>query len=71
MIVYLSHSTTTEEALRTDKNIMPLDGPWKFIAGDDLQYALPEYDDSGWETMDLSAPSGAHDDDVGLSGFVP
>jgi hypothetical protein len=36
-----------------------------------MQYALPEYDDSGWETMDLSAPPGAHDDDVGLTGFVP
>jgi len=71
VIVYLSHSTTTEEALRTDKNVMPLDGPWKFIAGDDLQYALPNYDDSGWETIDLTAPLGAHDDDVGLSGFVP
>jgi len=71
VIGYLSHSTTTEEALRTDKNVMPLDGPWKFIAGDDLQYALPNYDDSGWETIDLTAPLGAHDDDVGLSGFVP
>jgi len=71
VIGYLSHSTTTEEALRTDKNVMPLDGPWKFIAGDDLQYALPNCDDSGWETIDLTAPLGAHDDDVGLSGFVP
>ena len=71
VVGYLSHSTTTEEALRTDKNVMPLDGPWKFIAGDDLQYALPNYDDSGWETIDLTAPLGAHDDDVGLSGFVP
>jgi hypothetical protein len=69
--IYLSHSTTTEQALRAEKNIMPLNGPWKFATGDDMQYAQPEYDDSGWETMDLSAPPGAHDDDVGLSGFVP
>jgi len=33
VIGYLSHSTTTEEALRTDKNVMPLDGPWKFSWG--------------------------------------
>jgi len=71
VIGYLSHSTTTEEALRTDKNVMPLDGPWKFATGDNMQYALPNYDDSGWETIDLTAPLGAHDDDVGLSGFVP
>lgn len=71
VILYLSHSTTTEETLRADKNIIPLTGPWKFVAGDDMQYALPDYDDSEWETMDLSAPPGAHDDDVGLSGFVP
>jgi hypothetical protein len=31
----------------------------------------PINDDSGWETMDLTAPPGAHDDDVGLSGFIP
>lgn len=71
VIIYLSHSVTTEEALRADRNIMPLDGPWKFATGDNMQYAQPEYDDSAWETMDLSAPPGAHDDDVGLSGFVP
>ncbi len=70
-VIYLSHSAITEEALRADKNIIPLNGPWKFIAGDDMQYAQSGYDDSGWETIDLTAPSGAHDDDVGLSGFVP
>jgi hypothetical protein len=68
--IYLAHSTTTEEALRADRNIMPLTGPWRFTTGDDMQYALPNYDDSSWEAMDLAAPAGAHDDDVGLSGFV-
>jgi len=71
VIMYLSHSTTTEETLRTDKNIIRLTGPWKFITGDNMQYALSNYDDSEWETLDLTAPPGAHDDDVGLSGFVP
>src|SRR5215813_14419362 len=71
VIDYLSRSTTTEEALRAEKNLVLLNGPWRFAAGDDLEYARPEYDDSGWETMDLSAPPGAHDDDVGLVGFVP
>src|SRR6187399_927066 len=70
-IMYLSHFTITEEKLSTDKNLIPLNGPWKFITGDDMQYAQSNYDDSGWETMDLTAPPGAHDDDVGLSGFIP
>ena len=71
VIMYLSHFATTEETLRTDKNITTLNGPWKFIVGDNMQYAQSDYDDSGWETMDLTAPPGAHDDDVGLSGYIP
>ena len=67
--MYLSHSSTTEETLASDKNLITLNGPWKFIAGDNMQYAQSNYDDSGWETMDLTAPPGAHDDDVGLSGL--
>ncbi len=43
--MYLSHSATTEETLRRDKNIIPLNGPWKFIVGDNMQYARPGYDD--------------------------
>jgi hypothetical protein len=71
VIKYLSYFATTEEILRTDKNITTLNGPWKFIVGDNMQYARSDYDDSKWETMDLTAPSGAHDGDVGLSGFIP
>mgnify|MGYP003693731217 CR=1 FL=1 len=61
--------TTTEETLASDKHLTTLNGPWKFIAGDNMQYAQSNYDDSEWETMDLTAPPGAHDDDVGLSGL--
>ena len=69
--IYLSYFATTEKILHTDKNITTLNGPWKFIVGDNMQYARSDYDDSGWETVDLSAPPGAHDDDVGLSGYIP
>src|SRR6478735_5711209 len=69
--MYLSYSSTTEEALRSDKHLTTLNGPWKFIAGDNMQYAESNYDDSQWENMDLAAPSGVHDDDVGLSGYIP
>ena len=69
--MYLSYSSTTEEILRSDKNLTTLNGPWKFITGDYLQYAEPNYDDSHWKNMDLTAPPGMHDDDVGLSGYIP
>src|SRR6478736_4327054 len=69
--MYLSYSSTTEETLRSDKHLTTLNGPWKFIAGDNMQYAESNYDDSQWENMDLTAPPGIHDDDVGLSGYVP
>jgi hypothetical protein len=48
----------------------PLDGVWRFRIGDDLQWANASTDDRGWETMDLSAPPGSHDADVGLPGYV-
>jgi len=64
-IKYLSHSSGTS------KNSITLNGPWRFIVGDSVQYAQPNYNDSRWEIMDLTAPPGAHDDDVGLSGYIP
>jgi len=69
--IYLSYSSTTEEALRSDKQLITLNGPWKFITGDNMQYAASSYDDSQWESMDLTAPPRVHDDDVGLSGYIP
>lgn len=48
-----------------------LDGPWKFHTGDDPRWASADFDDSAWETVDLTAPAGAHDSDVGLTGYVP
>jgi hypothetical protein len=47
-----------------------LDGAWRFHIGDDLRWANASTDDRGWETMDLSAPPGSHDADVGLPGYV-
>ena len=51
--------------------IATLNGPWRFHTGDDPRWAGPGFDDSGWETVDLTPPPGAHDADVGLSGYVP
>lgn len=52
-------------------SVVTLNGPWRFHTGDSPAWAEPAFDDSGWESVDLTAPPGAHDPDVGLSGYVP
>jgi hypothetical protein len=49
----------------------PLNGPWAFRMGDDPRWASAQYDDRGWERVDLTPPPGARDGDVGLPGYVP
>jgi len=49
---------------------VPLNGPWRFHAGDDPHAASPGFDDSAWETVDLTPAPGSHDGDVGLPGYV-
>lgn len=53
------------------QSAVDLNGPWKFHIGDNPTWSDPKFDDSQWETIDLTAPPGAHDDDVGLTGYVP
>ncbi|HEY6274093.1 MAG TPA: hypothetical protein VIX19_19090 [Terriglobales bacterium] len=53
------------------RSTVELNGPWKFHIGDNLRWSDPNFDDSSWETVDLTASPGAHDDDVGLTGYVP
>ncbi len=38
------------------QGIIKLDGPWKFQAGDDPQWADPKFDDSNWTTVAISQP---------------
>ena len=47
-----------------------LDGAWRFHIGDDPRWADVNTDDSGWETIDMTAAPGSHDDDVGLPDYV-
>jgi hypothetical protein len=47
-----------------------LDGAWRFHTGDDPQWANSNTDDSSWDTIDLTAPPGSHDGDVGLPDYV-
>jgi hypothetical protein len=50
--------------------VILLNGPWKFHTGDDPRWADTAFDDSRWETVDLTPAPGAHDPDVGLPGYV-
>ena len=47
-----------------------LDGAWRFHTGDDPRWADTNVDDSDWETIDMTASPGSHDDDVGLPDYV-
>ena len=58
---------------------VPLYGPWKFTVGDSPidpktgqpLWAEPDFDDSKWETVDLTPKDGAVDPIAGISGYVP
>jgi signal transduction histidine kinase len=59
--------------------IAPLYGPWKFRAGDSPVdpvthgplWAEPDFDDSGWESVDLTPTSKAHGPTMGDAEYVP
>jgi len=57
--------------IRIDRASHLLTGPWRFRLGDDMRRAAPGFDDSRWETVDLTPAPGAHDSDVGLTNYVP
>ena len=48
----------------------PIDGAWRFHVGDDPRWSTVTFDDSDWETIDLSAPASSIDGDVGLPNYV-
>jgi len=53
------------------RSVIPLNKLWKFHTGDNPRWANPGFDDSQWENVDLTPAAGAHDGDVGLTGYVP
>jgi hypothetical protein len=60
-------------------SVVALNGPWKFSIGDSpadpvthaLLWAEPGFDDSKWETVDLTPKSEAQNPITGVSGYVP
>jgi hypothetical protein len=65
--------------IRLGQSAVPLFGPWKFAVGDspvdplthELLWAQPGFDDSRWETVDLTPKSGTFDPVGGYTGYVP
>lgn len=77
-LFFLAGGLQTHAAIATDKSVQIiighsttiLNGPWRFHIGDNPHWSSPDFDDSEWETVNLAAPPGAHDSDVGLTGYV-
>ena len=67
------------EQVHLGDSVVALNGPWKFQVGDSpidpatgkQLWTEPGFDDSRWETVDLTPASGAVDPISGLSDFVP
>jgi hypothetical protein len=61
------------------QSVFALNGPWKFILGDSPidpathqpLWAEPGFNDSAWEDVDLTPPTGAVDPNTGTPGYVP
>ncbi|MBP1773027.1 MAG: hypothetical protein H6P99_2190 [Holophagaceae bacterium] len=69
VILDLAHGGRSDPStLRAEATL--LNGAWRFRTGDAPGWAAPEADDSGWETIDMTAPPGSHDGDVGLPDYV-
>jgi hypothetical protein len=69
--MYFKFSITNGITFDNDDTYITLNGPWKFKIGDNQQWAVPNFNDSEWEIVDFTAPPGARDGDVGISGYVP
>ena len=67
------------EHITLGRSVAPLYGPWKFQVGDSPidpathapLWAESGFDDSKWETVDLTPTSGAIDPTSGFTGYVP
>ena len=75
-----AHPTPSPTASITlGQSVVPLNGPWRFTLGDSPidpathqpLWAQPSFDDSHWETIDLTPPPNSIDRATGMPGFVP
>ena len=59
------------QTIALGRSAVALNGPWKFHTGDNPRWSQTAFDDSRWTDVDLTPKAGAHDSDVGLTGYVP
>jgi hypothetical protein len=65
--------------IRLGDSVVALNGPWKFHIGDSPTdpatgkplWAEPAFDDSSWETVDLTPPPDSTDPIAGTTGYLP
>jgi hypothetical protein len=63
-------SSWTQE-VNLGSSTVEVTGPWKFRRGDNMDWIRPDFNDSGWTSMDLTPPPGSYDPFLGTSGFMP
>lgn len=66
-----SPTTTPTTQITLGHSVVALNGPWKFHIGDNPQWADPNFDDSQWETVNLTAKAGSIDPERGPGGYSP
>jgi hypothetical protein len=56
-----THTQSTQSnssvEVKLGESAAELAGPWKFHTGDDMAWAKSDFDDSAWDSMDLSTPA--------------
>ena len=85
-LTFLAHAASAPRATSTPSteihlgdSVAALNGPWKFQVGDspiDSSTGKPlwseaAFDDSSWESIDLTAPRGSFDPIAGTTGYLP
>ena len=60
-----------QKQVELGNSIVELSGPWKFQTGDNPRWKQPDFDDSNWNSMDLTPPDGSVSPFDGSPGFVP
>ena len=51
LLTLVSLSTSSQEIKITHQVVVNLEGPWKFMIGDESRRAEPDFNDSGWESI--------------------
>ena len=65
-----SQAGSTAVPVALGQSVVALTGPWKFHIGDNPQWADPAFDDSHWETVDLTPTPQTTVPGVPIAGFV-